>query len=176
MTVSVNTTFTKSDKLSCKTVSRHSEQASSELISNERQSIYHVTTRISWLPLCRGSQVTRLLLPKVTHVMWPQHSSSSWGRGGWAVEGREEGEGEGEEAVPKSKRTEEEESLPLTGPMYIISEARMKGEGVREGKTGKKWKGRSEMGTKHQVARFRILKTLRGQEEIEKDKSREIQE
>ena len=52
----------------------------------------------------------------------------------------------------------------------------MKGEGVREGKTGKRWKGRSEMGTKHQVDRFKILKTLRGQEEIEKDKSREIQE
>lgn len=46
----------------------------------------------------------------------------------------------------------------------------MKGEGVREGKTGKRWKGRSEMGTKHQVDRFKILKTLRGQEEIEKDK------
>ena len=46
----------------------------------------------------------------------------------------------------------------------------MKGERVREGKTGKRWKGRSEMGTKHQVDRFRILKTLRGQEEIEKDK------
>lgn len=52
----------------------------------------------------------------------------------------------------------------------------MKGERVREGKTGKRWKGRSEMGTKHQVDRFRILKTLRGQEEIEKAKSREIQE
>lgn len=45
-----------------------------------------------------------------------------------AVEGREEGGGKGEEAVLKSNRTEEEDSLPLTGPMYTISEARMKRE------------------------------------------------
>lgn len=35
----------------------------------------------------------------------------------------------------------------MTGPMYITSEARMKGERVRERKTGKEVEGGSGMGT-----------------------------
>lgn len=78
--------------------------------------------------LCRSSQVTRLLAPKVTDVMWPQPSSC-----GGVEEQRRQGWGSSAE----EKRTEEEETLPLTGPMYIISEARMKRERVRKRKTGK---------------------------------------
>lgn len=37
-------------------------------------------------------------------------------------------------------RTEEEENLPFTGPMYIISEARIKTERLRERKAGKEWR------------------------------------
>lgn len=59
-----------------------------------------------------------------------------------AVEGSRE-EGGSEEAVLKSKGQRKRESLPLTGPMYIISEARMKRERVRGRKTGKKRRGRS---------------------------------
>lgn len=38
----------------------------------------------------------------------------------------------------------EEESLPLTGPMYIISEARVERERIRERKTKKKWRKTAE--------------------------------
>lgn len=47
----------------------------------------------------------------------------------------------------KSKRTEEEESLPLTGPMYITSEARMKRGRVRAERTGGSRREEAERGT-----------------------------
>lgn len=56
-----------------------------------------------------------------------------WG-GQWRV-GRK-----GKASSAEEYRTEEGESLPLTGPMYIISEARMKTERVRERNTGKRWR------------------------------------
>lgn len=48
---------------------------------------------------------------------------------------------EGEEAVLQY-RTEKEQSLPLTGPMYITSEARVEKERVREKRTGQEWRDR----------------------------------
>lgn len=48
----------------------------------------------------------------------------------------------------------------MTGPMYIISEARMK---RREKKTGNKGGKEKEDGYKqHEVGRFRILKIIQG--------------
>lgn len=52
---------------------------------------------------------------------------------------------EGEEAVLQY-RTEKEQSLPLTGPMYITSEARVEKERVREKRTGQEWRDRYKYG------------------------------
>lgn len=78
-------------------------------------------------------------------IMWPQESADflwmdsqviwllslrvmreQWGRGSSATE----------------CRTEKEQSLPLTGPMYITSEARMEKERVRERRRGQVWRDR----------------------------------
>lgn len=60
-----------------------------------------------------------------------------------AVVGEEEGRGKARVRKQwlKSKGQRKKEVLPLTGPMYIISEAGMKRERVRKtGKTGKRWR------------------------------------
>lgn len=74
----------------------------------------------------------------------------------------------------------EEESLPLTGPMYIISEARMETERIRERTTGKEWRKVVEWEQKHQVDRLKIklYKKTRGRQnrkrQIEEHKNKEI--
>lgn len=114
-------------------------KVSSKFISNRVQNLCHGTTQINWLPLEErsGDSAAR---PKG----YGCHVTLNYSCG---MEVEWEG-GHGWGSSAQESRTEEGESLPLTGPMYIISEARMKIDKSKKKERHEKVEGRNEQAAK----------------------------